>query len=255
MSDRQNKAECLHSFLKNPEHEKIKLPINYTIHSKPYCEHIKSEKKDFEKCLKCRNLALAKAREDKKPFGGICFNGVYEYCHPVVDDGSVIAVIMIGNIRFASSERSPADMDLFDGSFEDDFPEEKCKKICAVLDTHIKLLIGEYCSGYDEKNLLLRNICNYIDEFLCSDISVAQIAASFGYSDKHIGRLFKAKIGVTIREYINDKRLDRAKILLMNTNHSVTEVSSKCGFNNLTYFNRVFKEKYGVTPGKIRHSN
>ncbi len=227
-------------------------PGNNTIHEKPYCDYMKSTDRGFEKCFKCRNLALKKAKTQKKPFGGFCFNGVYEYCHPVVYKDTAIAVIMIGNIRVSGVENQPKLMSNFYDSFEEDFDEEKCKKVAQILDNHIKLLTKEYSAAPNTYNPLFKNICAYIEEFIYNDISVSEIADALGYSDKHIGRIFKEKAGMTIHEYINKKRLERAEMLLVNTNQSITEISEKTGFNNLTYFNRIFKSRNGLTPREFR---
>ncbi len=225
---------------------------DHTVHKKPYCDYMKSTDKGFEKCYKCRNAALKKAKREKVPFGGFCFNGVYEYCHPVVYKDNVIAVIMIGNIRVCSSHNEPKQMSLYYGSFEEDFPEEMCEKIARILDDHIKLLTKNHSGDHTEYDPLFKNICAYIDEFIYNDISVSQIAEEMGYSEKYIGRLFKEKAGMTIHEYINKKRIEKAEMLLDNTKLSITEISERSGFNNLTYFNRIFKRKIGLTPREFR---
>ena len=79
--------------------EMLTLPHSHEIHSREICETFKSMGKfGFKKCFRCRNLALKKALEEKKSFGGICINGVYEYTHPVVIDNKAVCVIYIGNI-------------------------------------------------------------------------------------------------------------------------------------------------------------
>ena len=74
------------------------LPTDKVIHSRDFCTFMKSTPEGFRTCYKCRNLAINKAVTEKKPFGGLCFNGIYEYCHPVVENGTTVAVICIGNI-------------------------------------------------------------------------------------------------------------------------------------------------------------
>ncbi len=241
-------------FLDDHGNYKTALPFSNSIHGKPYCEHMKSTEKGFEKCFKCRTLALKKATERKQPFGGFCFNGLYEYCHPVVEKDCVIAVIMVGNIYRSGGRTELQELACFQGTFEEDFPEENCRKICTILDGHIKLLIREYSDRQSEYNPLIRNIRNYIEEFLYNDISVSQIALAFNYSEKYIGKLFKTQTGMSIREYLNSKRLGKAAMLLENTNQSITEISSKSGFNNVTYFNRMFKKQYFMTPSEFREN-
>ena len=53
-------------------------------------------------------------------------------------------------------------------------------------------------------------------------------------------------------QYLNDYRLTMAGELLKMTEESVTQIALKCGFENLSYFNRLFRRKFGVTPGQYR---
>ena len=66
-------------FLGNTGNYKTKLPAEKVTHSKPFCEFMKSTPKGFERCFACKNFALHKAITGRKPFGGFCFNGIYEY--------------------------------------------------------------------------------------------------------------------------------------------------------------------------------
>jgi cellulose synthase/poly-beta-1,6-N-acetylglucosamine synthase-like glycosyltransferase len=56
----------------------------------------------------------------------------------------------------------------------------------------------------------------------------------------------------TIKEYINDKRLKKAAELLSVSKYNITEISSMVGFNNVTYFSKMFKKLYGVSPSEYK---
>ena len=63
---------------------------------------------------------------------------------------------------------------------------------------------------------------------------------------------FKQNIGTGFIDYLNDYRLTMADRLLKTSDSPVLEIAVQCGFDNLSYFNRIFKKKYGVSPGKAR---
>ncbi len=239
-------------FLNRFGNYKTALPFEDTIHSKPFCDHMKLHPDGLEKCIKCRNIALGKAAEGQKPFGGFCFNGVYEYCHPVVERGKTVAVIFVGNILREGTFMSCELQEKFADNFEKDFADEQCISVCKMIDSHIKTLLREYADIKTDYDPLVENIKNYIHEFVFNDISVASIAAAFNYNEKYIGKLFKARSGMTVREYLTEKRLETARKLLVKTELSVTEIAAVSGFNNVTYFNRVFKGKFGACPTEYR---
>ncbi|MFR2510835.1 MAG: helix-turn-helix domain-containing protein [Lachnospira eligens] len=64
--------------------------------------------------------------------------------------------------------------------------------------------------------------------------------------------VFKNCTGTSFVTYLNDYRLIIAARILKTTTHPVIIVASDCGFDNISYFNRKFKEKYGVSPREFR---
>lgn len=71
-------------------------------------------------------------------------------------------------------------------------------------------------------------------------------------SDKHISRNLKKYFDMTPSEYVNSLRVNYASNLLINTNTSVIDICYICGFQNLSYFYRVFKKTYNLSPGDFR---
>ena len=59
-------------------------------------------------------------------------------------------------------------------------------------------------------------------------------------------------MGISFVQYLNDYRLARAWAQLARTGETVTNIAQGCGFENLSYFNRLFKRRYGMTPGQMR---
>ena len=98
-------------------------------------------------------------------------------------------------------------------------------------------------------------ILSYIDENYKEAISITDIASYCGFSESHFMRFFKNTMGVSFVSYLNDFRLNVAARLLSSNDESILSVAENCGFFNLSYFNRMFKKKYGVTPGKYRDNH
>ncbi|HZG55283.1 AraC family transcriptional regulator [Paenibacillus sp.] len=92
----------------------------------------------------------------------------------------------------------------------------------------------------------------YVDERLDEDVRLEDVAAAVGCSAFHFHRLFRAWMGVTLAEYVRDRRLQAAGYALKRTNDKLIDIGLSCGFASPETFLRAFKRKYGVTPGDYR---
>ncbi|GEA14744.1 histidine kinase [Moorella sp. E308F] len=91
----------------------------------------------------------------------------------------------------------------------------------------------------------------YINTNYRQSIGLEDIAVFVDLSPAHLSRLFKKEMGRTVIEYLNLVRIEAAKRLLRE-GKTIEEVATATGFNEVTYFSRVFKREVGVTPGTYR---
>lgn len=83
-------------------------------------------------------------------------------------------------------------------------------------------------------------------------INVTEIAAECGFCNNHVSKIFKEAMGISIKEYINKKRMEIAYNLAKNTDMSIEGIMEKIGLNNRTHFYNLFKKYVGKTPGQLR---
>lgn len=88
----------------------------------------------------------------------------------------------------------------------------------------------------------------YIDSHLTEDLSVRELAAICYISADHLTRLFKKKFGVSVSEYIQERRIRLAGELMRHQDMTISMVANKVGFGNYSYFTEQFKKYFGVTP-------
>ncbi len=88
----------------------------------------------------------------------------------------------------------------------------------------------------------------YVEKHLKEDISLEDVAASVSLSANYFSKLFHRRTGKKFTAYITDKKINAAKALLLSGNKNVGEIASELGFENATYFSKVFKKTTGVTP-------
>ena len=93
------------TFFERCGNEKTRVPAEQRIHNRPICDTAKADTEGYSRCYRCQEMVMRMATTRKKSFGGLCANGVYEYCRPIVRDGWVVGVILIGNIYNGSPEQ------------------------------------------------------------------------------------------------------------------------------------------------------
>lgn len=115
----------------------------------------------------------------------------------------------------------------------------------------------EQCSASERKTSRkqlekLKTILAYVEAHYAEPISIEDIAGECFYSKSYFMKFFKESMGMGFITYLNDYRLEIAARMLHAADENILEIAAACGFENLSYFNRSFKKKYGVTPGRYR---
>lgn len=107
---------------------------------------------------------------------------------------------------------------------------EKAEHLAGNIPTYIQLAVRE------------------IERNCASSFSLDSMAEKFNISKYHFSRAFKQHMGMNFSDYINHMRLKLAKELLKYTNQTVNDIAFTCGFNDVSYFIRIFKKMEGYTP-------
>ena len=103
--------------------------------------------------------------------------------------------------------------------------------------------------GYHQIQAVLR----FVDEHLGDNLSLKRLSGEFYISTTYFSRLFRAKTGMKFSDYLAQRRIERAKLLLTTTNASVTEIAKQVGYNEPNSFTRLFKAHTGITPVQYRN--
>ncbi len=93
----------------------------------------------------------------------------------------------------------------------------------------------------------------YIEKNYRLDMSLEEISLISNLDKYYFCKLFKNTIGITYIEYLNSIRLNRAEEMLINSDMSIAEIASACGFNSIQYFNRLFKKDKKCTPRQFKN--
>lgn len=98
----------------------------------------------------------------------------------------------------------------------------------------------------------IEKVFKYIEENCHRQLTLPEVAEISGYVPTYFARVFKNYTGMTFYDYFTTYRMSKAQVALIWGDESIAEVATKCGFNSVKTFDRVFKENFGVSPLKYR---
>jgi transcriptional regulator GlxA family with amidase domain len=94
----------------------------------------------------------------------------------------------------------------------------------------------------------------YLQSNYDKNITLDEISKLVGMTEVSFSRFIKKRTGKTFIDSLNEIRIGHASRLLIDTTHTIAEISYQTGFNNLSYFNRIFKARNHATPKEIREN-
>ena len=105
------------------------------------------------------------------------------------------------------------------------------------------------------KNKMIKSICEEIVGKIEENITLQDIADANFVNKTYLSHIFKQETGMSFVDFITSVRLERARMLLSETDQKVYEIGSKLGYEDSEYFSRIFKNYFGVTPTLFRQRN
>ena len=100
--------------------------------------------------------------------------------------------------------------------------------------------------------IYITKVLNIIDKNLSKDLSPRRLAGYLGISESYLHRLFKQSTGTSIVDYVNEKRVRHAMVLLSGSDDAVIDIAVTVGFNTRQNFGQIFRKYTGLTPSEYR---
>ena len=94
----------------------------------------------------------------------------------------------------------------------------------------------------------------YIEANLALKMEISDLAHVVALTRSHFSRAFKHSVGLSPRDYVVVRRVERAKVMISGTREPLAEVALACGFADQAHLNRRFRDIVGVSPGRWRRS-
>lgn len=126
--------------------------------------------------------------------------------------------------------------------------EKLCQWVCDCLE---QLAVKNTQAGKKSRDYVEKTIL-YMEKYYMKDISLEQVAEVSGISSFYLSRLLKQELNQTFVGILTEIRMINALRMLWEGKHSIKEIALQSGYNNITYFYKVFKKYTGMSVGEIR---
>lgn len=233
-----------------------------------FCTLLHNCGKGLDLCVKSDNEAFRRARETGKIYCYRCPFGLVEAVAPILRGGEVIGYAMIGKavealpgrdgeISRALSTRYPGVEKLFPVEAKIAEMPHLCRE---ELSDSVRLL-GMFAETVAERGLpvpagamFAGAVRHYLDRNLDRRVTLAELGVRFHCSTVTLTAHFRRAYGITVLQYLNEKRMALAGELLRHTDMTIAEISDRCGFSDAEYFSRAFRRRNGRSPQAWRQT-
>ncbi len=226
-----------------------------------FCSLMKSNRNTRRKCAYADKRSFNKCRESGRLYIYKCHAGLVEAVMPLYENEKNIGYLMLGQISDNENNNTLIE--------KIPYWQEKYGFDTETLNTNIQSItyksteeiyaaakIMEACTCYiafkeliePEESRVFKAAKAYIDKNLSADLDIADICKELSLGRTKLYDIFKREANTGVSEYINRRRLHKAKSLLKTTDMSIPEIASAVGFNDYNYFSRVYKKRYGKAP-------
>lgn len=256
----------------------LRIPQRYFGHTCGFCQHAKE--RGFRDCFSNKRAVNRVLQSRKAPFTGRCHLGLTDLVHPVLVDGVAVAGLYYGSVLVAGTEadarrriraycrrrrRSPAPYlaRLATAPTVSASELEPFRfRLALAADLFARLIrdsgipLSRYHQQADAQSAraraglptplqaALRHLARAYPQPLTRESVARQVRCHPNY----LSGLFTRHLGLGFRQYLRDLRIERARQLLRNTDHAISEIAFAVGFEEPSYFNRCFRKATGTTP-------
>ncbi|WP_396152020.1 AraC family transcriptional regulator [Flavobacterium sp.] len=115
-----------------------------------------------------------------------------------------------------------------------------------ITENSVHMIISE------KSELRINKVCSYIQNNYANKITLKEMADLIYVTESNFCKFFKKATGKTYSDYLNEMRIDEASRLLLHSEKTINQIAFECGFETLSYFNKVFLNKKKMTPSNYR---
>ena len=239
--------------------------ISYPENECAFCEAMRRYPATSRKCAISDRKAFKLCKEKDGPFLYKCHAGLVEASLALKQNDRVVGYLMFGQMTDNDNKNDVA-LELIKYCSDYGIPESDISNAIKQIKytDNEKILaaakILEACMSYimlkelitPENDRIFVDAKEYIEENLSRTLEIFEICSHLKISRTKLYEIFAKEAGIGVSEYIRKRRMHKAKKLLRDTKKPVWEIALEVGFEDYTYFSRVFKSIYGRSPREMR---
>ncbi len=237
----------------------LNILVTYAYNTPLFCEKLQKNPVGHQKCLDSDKCLFEKGATEKKFVSHVCHAGLTDSVMPIIKDGVVGGYVLFGRVREGDffDEIYP-DFKWLDADYESlrkDYMQVACfnkSQIESISHLCSKILFENAIEIELDKPLQLA--VSYIEKNLGGDLSVQSICQSCHVSKNTLYKQFREVYGCTVNNYILNRKVEKAKNLLLTTKKTVFEIGAEVGICDGAQFSRTFKKIVGVSPKEYRRA-
>lgn len=134
------------------------------------------------------------------------------------------------------------------------FRSKNAKEMLALFQKKIYAMLEVIEEEAQDDSGVIQRIKNLVEKEYMHDVSLNYVAEKVNLAPAYVSYIFKRETGQTLIKYITEIKMEKAKMLLEEGVLKVGQVARACGYENQSYFNRAFKNYYGLTPKQFREN-
>ena len=218
-----------------------------------FCSNLQKYQTASKYCALCDENILKECANNKRIVPQLCHAGLCDFAMPIFKNEIIVGYVIMGRIRCSESPKVHTYSNLNDINLNKkygDIPILSNRQIAALCDLMPKIIFD---SGIEiENDTLCEEITQYINQNISKRNSINDLCNNFHISKTTLYGIFKNNFNTTVNDYILNQKIAIAKKLLKETDMPVYEISERIGFENYTYFCKLFKQKEGKTATAYR---
>lgn len=256
--------------------EEISDLFNFT----PFCQMMRQDPVNHLRCRMSDRCGGFEASKSNEPCIYRCHAGLTDFSIPLVIAGHLMGFVLCGQVRLHSDvylidilnvdnkwQQDPALMDEFQNVPMMDFSRviasaDLLKLIVEnCLKKHLNFVVINDNKDSKEPGRIrpvhpndskIKKALRYIDTHLSEELRLEDVAASVYLSPYYFSKLFKKYQGIGFNAWVNQQRMINAKEMLQHSDWSIASIAKNLGFSQTSYFCKVFRQAYNVTPQVFR---